>query len=98
MDGNGFGSCAKAWKGQPICYVTEPTSCSDILEGPFGKWSVKACDGKTTRLMGYQYINFFKECQCQALPNHRDLSQIQGHSHNLNHNRNHNHSHSQILI
>ena len=28
----GFGNCEKDFKGKPICYVNEPSSCSDLKE------------------------------------------------------------------
>ena len=46
----GFGNCEKDFKGKPICYVNEPSSCSDLKESSStGKrYSWDACSGPPT--------------------------------------------------
>ena len=48
----GFGNCEKNFKGKPICYVNEPSSCSDLKESSStGKrYSWDACSGPPTPL------------------------------------------------
>ena len=45
---NGYGNCNQKYKNKPICYVNQPTSCSDLIisstnAGERGSW--KACKG-----------------------------------------------------
>ena len=44
---DGFGNCKKEHPtGKPLCYVTLPSSCSDLRDSgsnPGEKWSFEAC-------------------------------------------------------
>ena len=46
VDGNGYGKCEKTYQDKQVCYVNEPSSCSDVQEASFGKWSFEACGSK----------------------------------------------------
>ena len=42
----GYGNCQKMVGGLPMCYVTQPSSCSDLVNSttiPDEQWSTKAC-------------------------------------------------------
>ena len=51
---NGYGNCNKKYKKGPICYVNQPTSCSDIKPSKSNageRLSWEACKGT----YGYLY-------------------------------------------
>ena len=42
----GYGNCQKKLGGFPICYVTKPSNCSDLVNStsiPGEMWSKEAC-------------------------------------------------------
>merc|ERR1711892_179229 len=48
VDENGYGKCEKSYKEKELCYVNDPSSCSDLKESSFGKWSFVACGNENT--------------------------------------------------
>ena len=51
---NGYGNCNKMYKRKPICYVNQPTSCTDLIKSKTNKGervSWEACKGT----YGYLY-------------------------------------------
>ena len=46
---NGFGNCNQLYKGEPICYVKEPSSCDDLVPsttegGKMYSWMACKCE------------------------------------------------------
>jgi len=48
VDYNGYGNCDKTYQGKTLCYVNEPSTCSDLQETTFGQYSFEACSGTYT--------------------------------------------------
>ena len=44
IDTNGFGKCKKSYKKGPICYVRQPSSCSDKISISNTQYSWEACN------------------------------------------------------
>ena len=53
IDTNGFGKCKKTWKKGPICFVKEPSKCTDQISVGKKHYSWEACNlekGKCIRI------------------------------------------------
>lgn len=51
---NGYGNCNKEYKRGPLCYVNQPSSCTDLMKSGSNKGervSWQACEGT----YGYLY-------------------------------------------